>query len=405
MTVTAPPRPPQTPPPPHRGDPVERPDPEALIEEARQRARRRRLMYAAGALVALIGISLITILGRGEPSQGAAAEPFAQPGAAGAAVNSQLAVGIFSGGRNELYVTNPDGTGLRLLTSVRPLFEGSAGGVWSPDGRKILFGTTIRRGGVASEEVMVVNADGSGEQVLTNHPASDGGDGGWSPDGQKILFGRSSYSSNDVGIYVMNADGGGERKLADGSPSAWSPDGQKIAFERDGAVWVMNADGSGQQPLTSRTSSLPDFAGEWSPDGARITFARVVEEEALGPAPERVDLYVINADGSGERRLAQDAGFDGVWSPDGRKIAFVRDGPPAEGIYVINADGSGERRLADGSGPVWSPDGQTIAFARDLAVWVMNADGSGQRRLTFTLAQIYGPSLAWSPVSRKPSSE
>jgi Tol biopolymer transport system component len=398
VTVTAPPRPPKRRDPvaARPRDPVERSDPEALIEEARQRARRRRLTYAAGAVLALIGVSLVTILGRGEPSESAAAEPAARPAAAGAAVNSQLAVGIFSGGRNELYVMNPDGDGLRLLTSVLPLYEGNVGGVWSPDGRKILFGTTIRRGGIASEEVMVVNADGSGERVLSNDPASDGG-AGWSPDGRKILVGRASYSSNDVGVYVINADGSGERKRADGDPGAWSPDGQKIAFGRDGAVWVMNADGSGQQPLTSRTSSLPDFPGQWSPDGAKITFSRVVDLDAAGTAPGRVDLYVINADGSGERRLVRDVGFDGTWSPDGRQIAFARGSPSPEGIYVINADGSGERKLADGSGPVWSPDGQTIAFTRDRAVWIMNADGSGQRRLTPALGQIYDPSISWSP--------
>jgi Tol biopolymer transport system component len=337
--ITAPPLP-----------PAREHDPEALIEEARQRARRRRLLYLAGALLALVGISLITILGRGEPSQGAAAEPAAPPDAATAA-SGQLAVGIYTGvpdGRNELYVMNPDGSGLRLLTSVQPLYEGGVGGTWSPDGRKILFGTTIRRDGIASEEVMVVNVDGSGEQVLTDQRAGEGAAAaGWSPDGRKILFSRGSYSSNDVGVYVMNADGSGERKLTDGGAVAWSPDGQKITFERDHAVWVMNADGSDQQPLTSRTSSLPDFAGEWSPDG--------------------------------------------------RKIAFMRGSRSAVGIYVMNADGSGERKLTDGFGFAWSPDGQTIVFARDRAVWIMNADGSGQRRLTPPMGQIYDPVIAWSP--------
>jgi TolB protein len=387
--ITAPPLP-----------PAREHDPEALIEEARQRARRRRLLYLAGALLALVGISLITILGRGEPSQGAAAEPAAPPDAATAA-SGQLAVGIYTGvpdGRNELYVMNPDGSGLRLLTSVQPLYEGGVGGTWSPDGRKILFGTTIRRDGIASEEVMVVNVDGSGEQVLTDQRAGEGAAAaGWSPDGRKILFSRGSYSSNDVGVYVMNADGSGERKLTDGGAVAWSPDGQKITFERDQAVWVMSADGSDQQRLTSRTSSLPDFAGEWSPDGARILFARVVEENPRGGAAERIDFYVINADGSGERRLAQDVVWSGTWSPDGRKIAFMRGSRSAVGIYVMNADGSGKRKLAEGFGFAWSPDGQTIVFARDRAVWIMNADGSGQRRLTPPMGQIYDPVIAWSP--------
>jgi TolB protein len=55
------------------------------------------------------------------------------------------------------------------------------------------------------------------------------------------------------------------------------------------------------------------------------------------------DLYVVNADGSGLRRLTRNAAklrwF--AWSPDGRTIAFLRNGE----VYTVKADGSGERRL------------------------------------------------------------
>ena len=79
MTVTAPPRPPRQPDPVPR-DPVERDDPEALIEEARQRARRRRRLYGAVAAgLALIGVSLFVVFGRPEASQSAASDPPAVP--------------------------------------------------------------------------------------------------------------------------------------------------------------------------------------------------------------------------------------------------------------------------------------------------------------------------------------
>ena len=81
-----------------------------------------------------------------------------------------------------------------------------------------------------------------------------------------------------------------------------------------------------------------------------------------------------------------------MWSPDGRKILFVRSGHPD--IYVMNADGTGQRNLtrsvtrpfATDTAPAWSPDGRKILFVsnrdRNGEVYVMNADGSGKRKLT-----------------------
>ncbi|MFW6116209.1 MAG: TolB family protein, partial [bacterium] len=57
--------------------------------------------------------------------------------------------------------------------------------------------------------------------------------------------------------------------------AAWSPSGEQIAFssDRDGnyEIYVMNADGSDQRRLTSSPGT--DWGATWSPDGARIAFA------------------------------------------------------------------------------------------------------------------------------------
>ncbi len=69
-------------------------------------------------------------------------------------------------------------------------------------------------------------------------------------------------------------------------------------------------------------------------------------------------LYVVNADGAGAIRIADD-GTSPSWSPDGRKIAFVHysSGNPS-GVFIVKTDGTGRAQVANSLGyslPSWSP--------------------------------------------------
>lgn len=131
---------------------------------------------------------------------------------------------------------------------------------------------------------------------------------------------------------------------------------------RDGndEIYAMNADGTGQTNLAQNAAS--DQIPHWSRDGSKIAFESDRDDGSTS------EIYVMNADGTGQTRLTTNSANDyaPVWSPDGSKIAFVSHRDGNDEIYVMNADGTGQVRLTNNatydSAPTWSPDGTKIAY-------------------------------------------
>ena len=232
----------------------------------------------------------------------------------------------------------------------------------------------------ALSEIYTMNSDGTDQRRLTFNSVSEL-QPSWSPDGSYIVFCRSWQDSSQrwwSGIFRIQSNGTNEvciDSIADVfrvDPRV-SPDGSKIAFGQMSnrfEVWVMNADGSGEVNLTPapEQGSYPD----WSPDGTRIVYAR--SDPTLG-----FRIYTMKTDGSDTVKVVE----TGVpssnqvqprWSHDGTMIAYADDrgvdlGPYDHRmwIYIVPLGGSNPTAvtpLTDGyrDSPSWSPDDRKIAY-------------------------------------------
>ena len=187
---------------------------------------------------------------------------------------------------------------------------------------------------------------------------------------------------------VSDLYGNGRAKLAQGASLSnvrWSHDGSKIAYEKESAIWVVNADGTGERSLSPKLSTL--FAPVWSADDTRIYYGHCVT------VANGTDCYP-----SASEYPSAFADF----SPDGTRVAWTMgDGGPSSGLAVMSLDGSGRMQITDpgleaDSAPRWSPDSQRLLFTRGTTekvdAYVVGADGSG-----LTLVRENAFSSAWSP--------
>lgn len=145
----------------------------------------------------------------------------------------------------------------------------------APKRAKIVF-TSIGDGNV---EIYIMNADGSEQVRLTNHPGDDF-DPTWSPTGEQIAFVSERDHEGLPDIYLMDPDGKNIRRAFDDleyrTAPTWAPDGKKIAYNTyspvpDWAVYI-NTLNSGK---TERLAKSAEFFGgfpSWSPDGTKIAF-------------------------------------------------------------------------------------------------------------------------------------
>jgi dipeptidyl aminopeptidase/acylaminoacyl peptidase len=246
-----------------------------------------------------------------------------------------------------------------------------------------------------------------------------------SPDGSRVLYTREWVDrQNDErasAVWIIDADGAGNRFLTEGSNARWSPDGERILFianddNEKPQIFVHWLDSASTRTQVTRVDYAPR-APEWSPDATRIAFVAIVPadepweidmpeapEGAKWTEPPRIvhrlhyrqdrvgytdpgfsHLFVVPADAGTPRQITHGewhvgAQFDGLffgagydWTPDGKTIVFdgLKDIESdfryqRSQIYAVDTTTEELQQLTEQDGywaePTVSPDGGQIAF-------------------------------------------
>lgn len=181
-------------------------------------------------------------------------------------------------------------------------------------------------------------------------------------------------------------------------------------------IYIMNDDGKHVRQLTH--TPLPEYNPRFSPDGKHIVFMRDLASVEVPRQLQQLDIFMMEADGSNERRLTFHPKIDAVptWSPDGQHIAFVSSRTGYGEIHILEIASESIRQItkseagnAYSSSPSWSPDGQHIVHEQIITaggrhIYITDVDGTNTRsflkgdqphRVGDTVISKYTPH--WSP--------
>jgi len=317
---------------------------------------------------------------------------------------------------SSIFVANVDGTGVRAVATL----DGDgwfpeAGPAWSPDGKTIATAAAIMSvDGVTSMRLLGIDAESGAMRELSAKRWVDAGRVVWMPDGTAIALiatertdeagaqvWRVSYPSGEASRITNDVQGRDETSLgvtADGRTLL------TVTQQRLSRIEIIPASGDTSRPalITSAEPNQEGFYGfDLAPDG------RVVFSSFEGG---QFDLWVMNSDGTGRRRLTSDTHFDSdpAVSPDGRYVVFRSnrpDGAARMRLWRMDIDGGNPVQLAATAdyAPHISPDGRWVIYSawsvsdkREL-LWKISVDGGDPVRLTDypTFEASYSPDAQW----------
>ena len=303
-------------------------------------------------------------------------------------------------------------------THFKHLWKLTAGGenaeaYWSPGGQNLSFQRRIPREGIDCDRIFVMSAGGGlAEQVSNGRGVTTCAY--YMPNGEEVLF-ASTHGEQDgcppkpdmsqgyvwpihpeFDIWVTELESGKSRLLIGGpgydAEATVSPTGDRIVFTstRTGDLELFTCDLEGGDILQLTDELGYDGGAFFSHDGKRLVFRatgftpgseaeegevykRLLEGDKV--RPHTMDLFIIDADGSGRRKLTNlgNASFAPSFYPDDSRIIFStnhhdkRDVARNFDLFSVAVDGSGLERITTYDGfdsfPLFSPDGRYVAFS------------------------------------------
>ncbi len=259
----------------------------------------------------------------------------------------------------------------------------------------------------ASNQICIINADGTGFRRLTKDDTKQHYYPSPAPDGKSVVY-AAFRDKNIYEIYEMRLATGNVVQLSDriGNLNApeISPNGKSIVFKHSNGfnnknlIWIMDRNGENIANIPRATGWDPT----WSPDGKYVLFASDMDGA--------IQLFTIRANGKELKKISNLPAIRGRsdWSPDGKYIVTYSGETWKREVYIMDADGANAHILSpaggNSQGASFSPDGQWLTFTsyydhpadeNGCEIYIMRIDGTDLRRLTNNDYCDYQP--RWGP--------